>query len=46
MSKKNTNVMTCGCVAIVEENGRVTTNVDKLVKGVSRLFSRSTRRHA
>ena len=46
MSKKNVNVMACGCAVIAEENGKMTTSVDLLAKGVSRLFARSNSRQA
>ena len=42
--KKNTNVMACGCAVVIEENGKVTTSVDQLVKFMGRLSARSERR--
>ena len=39
--KKNTNVMACGCAVIMEEEGKVTTSVDQLVKFLGRRSSRS-----
>ena len=39
--KKNINTMACGCAVIYEENGKVTTSVDQLVKFFSRLSNRS-----
>lgn len=44
MSKKNINVMACGCAVIAEENGKMTTSVDLLAKGISRLFASSASR--
>ncbi len=42
--KKNTNVMACGCAVVIEEDGKVTTSVDQLVKFIGRLTSRSEQR--
>ena len=44
--KKNTNVMACGCVVILEEDGKTFTSVDALVNGIQRLFARSETRQA
>ena len=46
MSKKNTNVMACGCAVIMEQDGKTTTSVDQLVSAVNHMFARSDRREA
>jgi hypothetical protein len=40
MSKKNTNVMTCGCAAVYEKDGQVYTSVDMLFAGIKNLIAR------
>lgn len=42
--KKNTNVLVCGCAAIVERDGETTTSIDQIVNGFQRLQKRFTRR--
>ena len=44
MSKKNTNVMACGCAVIIEEDGQITTSVDRLFNAINRLRARSNSR--
>ena len=46
MSKKNTNVMACGCAVIIEEDGQITTSVDRLFNAINRLRARSNSRQA
>lgn len=46
MSKKNTNVMACGCAVIIEEDGQITTSVDRLFNAIKSLRARSNSRQA
>ena len=41
MSKKNVNVMACGCAVVMEKDGKMVTSVDQLVNFIHRLTARS-----
>lgn len=42
--KNTTNVMACGCAVVMDENGKMITSVDQLVKFIHRLTARSESR--
>ena len=44
--KKNTNVIACGCAVVSVTDGKMTTSIDRLAKGVNRLFAHVHNRQA